>query len=84
MGIAPVQRPALTLAPTGPLVQNVKDQHAKTADELSALAASRRPPSHGTATGQPLTHYHSFFSELLSWNNPSMWCPLFSGIMSRC
>jgi hypothetical protein len=66
----------------GPLVQNVKDQHAKTADELSALAASRRPPSHGTATGQPLTHYHSFFSELLSWNNPRASAIAYSSIVA--
>ncbi|KAK3339409.1 Reticulon-domain-containing protein [Neurospora tetraspora] len=54
----------------GPVAQNVADQHAKTVDELSNLSASRRTPSTPAATGQPLTHYHSFFSELLSWNNP--------------
>jgi hypothetical protein len=54
----------------GPVAQNVADQSAKTVDELSNLSASRRTPSTPAATGQPLTHYHSFFSELLSWNNP--------------
>ncbi|KAK1752124.1 Reticulon-like protein 1 [Echria macrotheca] len=54
----------------GPVAQNVKDQSAKTSAEFSNLAASRTTPSHPAATGQPLTHYHSFFSELLSWNNP--------------
>jgi hypothetical protein len=54
----------------GPLVQNVKEQQAKTSGELSALMGARRPPTTVAATGQPLTHYHSFFSELLSWNNP--------------
>jgi len=54
----------------GPVAQNVKDQSAKTTAELSNLADSRRTPSYPAATGQPLTHYHSFFSELLSWNNP--------------
>ncbi|CCC06946.1 hypothetical protein SMACR_00989 [Sordaria macrospora] len=54
----------------GPVAQNVADQGAKTVDELSNLSASRRTPSTPAATGQPLTHYHSFFSELLSWNNP--------------
>lgn len=36
------------------------------------LAAARRSPSpfRAPAAGQPVTHYHSFFSELLSWNNP--------------
>ncbi|KAL0472205.1 Reticulon domain-containing protein [Neurospora intermedia] len=54
----------------GPVAQNVADQHAKTVDELSNLSTSRRTPSTPAATSQPLTHYHSFFSELLSWNNP--------------
>lgn len=43
---------------------------AQTTNELNNLAAARRTPSRPAATGQPLTHYHSFFSELLSWNNP--------------
>ncbi|KAH9432738.1 hypothetical protein MCOR02_007418 [Pyricularia oryzae] len=54
----------------GPVAQNVKDQSAKTTAELNNLAASRQTPTQPAATGQPLTHYHSFFSELLSWNNP--------------
>ncbi|KAK4100272.1 hypothetical protein N658DRAFT_105773 [Parathielavia hyrcaniae] len=54
----------------GPVAQNVMDQTAKTSAEMSNLAAARHPPSYTAATGQPLTHYHSFFSELLSWNNP--------------
>ncbi|KAI1409136.1 Reticulon-domain-containing protein [Hypoxylon sp. FL1857] len=55
---------------SGPVAQNVKDQSAKTSAEFSNLANSRQTPSQPAATGQPLTHYHSFFSELLSWNNP--------------
>ncbi|KAH6659694.1 Reticulon-domain-containing protein [Truncatella angustata] len=61
---------AYTQLANGPVAQNVKDQSAKTTDEFSTLAASRQTPSNPAATGQPLTHYHSFFSELLSWNNP--------------
>jgi hypothetical protein len=48
----------------------VKDQTQKTTSELSNLAAARKTPGNQAATGQQLTHYHSFFSELLSWNNP--------------
>lgn len=48
----------------------MKDQTAKTGAEFSNLADARRTPAEPAATGQPLTHYHSFFSELLSWNNP--------------
>jgi hypothetical protein len=52
------------------VVENVKDQHVKTKAELSNLAASRTTPPTTTTTGQQLTHYHSFFSSLLSWQNP--------------
>ncbi|KAL2061848.1 hypothetical protein VTL71DRAFT_7226, partial [Oculimacula yallundae] len=54
----------------GPVAENVKDQTAKTSAEFSNLAASRTTPSTTAATGQPLTHYHSFFSSLLSWEHP--------------
>jgi len=54
----------------GPVAQNVKNESAKTTAEMSNLASARHTPSYHAATGQPLTHYHSFFSELLSWNNP--------------
>lgn len=59
-----------SLPPTGPVVENVKDQHVKTKAELSNLAATRTTPPATTASGQQLTHYHSFFSSLLSWENP--------------
>jgi hypothetical protein len=52
------------------VVENVEDQHVKTKAELSNLAASRTTPPTTTASGQQLTHYHSFFSSLLSWENP--------------
>jgi hypothetical protein len=55
---------------TGPVAVNIKDQHAKTQAEFASLAASRTTPTTLAATGQSLTHYHSFFSNLLSWNNP--------------
>jgi len=54
----------------GPVAQNVMNQSAKTTAEMSNLAAARHSPNYTAATGQPLTHYHSFFSELLSWRNP--------------
>jgi len=54
----------------GPVADNVKDQHAKTQAEFSNLAAARTTPTTPAATGQQLTHYHSFFSSLLSWENP--------------
>lgn len=66
----------------GPVAQNVKDQHQKTANEFSNLAAARQTPANPAATGQPLTHYHSFFSELLSWNNPRASAIAYAAIVS--
>lgn len=54
----------------GPVAQSVKNQSAATSNEFSGLANSRAPPSHTAANGQPLTHYHSFFYTLLSWEHP--------------
>ncbi|KAL6715155.1 hypothetical protein ACLMJK_007419 [Lecanora helva] len=54
----------------GPVADMARDQHAKTASEFSNLSNSRTTPNQPAGTGQPLTHYHSFFYELLSWENP--------------
>ncbi|KAI9811085.1 MAG: hypothetical protein M1827_005667 [Pycnora praestabilis] len=53
-----------------PVAENVKDQSAKTSNEFRNLANARTRPDESAATGQPLTHYHSLFYELLSWENP--------------
>ncbi|KAI4255058.1 MAG: hypothetical protein LQ352_002758 [Teloschistes flavicans] len=53
-----------------PVAENVKNQSAITSSEFRNLADSRTAPNQSTATGQPLTHYHSFFYNLLSWENP--------------
>ncbi|KAF4587454.1 cell lysis protein-like protein [Ophiocordyceps camponoti-floridani] len=66
----------------GPVAQSVKDHSAKASSELSSLAASRKTPANPTATGQPLTHYHSFFSELLSWKNPRASAIAYAAIVS--
>ncbi|KAL9119926.1 MAG: hypothetical protein Q9187_003517 [Circinaria calcarea] len=55
---------------TGPVAENVKNETAKTSSEFRELADSRTVPDQRTATGQPLTHYHSFFYDLLSWRKP--------------
>ncbi|KAL9125661.1 MAG: hypothetical protein Q9217_005170 [Psora testacea] len=54
----------------GPVADKVKDESAKTSAEFQSLKDSRAPPEQSTSTGQPLTHYHSFFYNLLSWENP--------------
>ncbi|GJC77993.1 cell lysis protein [Colletotrichum tofieldiae] len=65
-----------------PVAQSVKDQSAKASNELGNLAAARRTPSTPAATGQPLTHYHSFFFELISWNNPRASAIAYSSIVT--
>ncbi|KAJ6444465.1 LOW QUALITY PROTEIN: Reticulon [Purpureocillium lavendulum] len=72
----------MTDARAGPVAQNVKDHSAKASAELSNLAASRKTPTNPAATGQPLTHYHSFFSELLSWKNPRASAIAYASIVS--
>jgi len=54
----------------GPVAQNAKAQAAQTQNEFSDLMNSRQVPNERTATGQPLTQYHSLFYRLLSWKNP--------------
>ncbi|KAH9845746.1 Reticulon [Teratosphaeria destructans] len=54
----------------GPVAQKTREQLNQTGNEFGNLANSRTTPSTQTATGQDLTHYHSFFYNLLSWENP--------------
>ncbi|TKA61659.1 hypothetical protein B0A49_10126 [Cryomyces minteri] len=54
----------------GPVAQNIKDEAGKTQSEFSNLASARKTPDQKAATGQELTHYHSMFYSLLSWENP--------------
>ncbi|KAK5134572.1 hypothetical protein LTR08_006358 [Meristemomyces frigidus] len=54
----------------GPVADKARQQAAATSSEFSNLAGARQTPSGQTATGQDLTKYHSFFYNLLSWENP--------------
>lgn len=54
----------------GPVAEKARIEAAATKNEFGNLAASRQTPDIQTATGQNLTHYHSFFYNLLSWENP--------------
>lgn len=54
----------------GPLADKARVEADATKNEFSNLAASRQTPQTQTANGQDLTHYHSFFYNLLSWENP--------------
>ncbi|KAG9666926.1 hypothetical protein KCU76_g17843, partial [Aureobasidium melanogenum] len=54
----------------------------KTSQEYSNLMDSKRVPDQPAATGQPLTHYHSFFYNLLSWENPRVTTISFASILT--
>lgn len=54
----------------GPVADKARAEAATTKNEFSNLAASRQTPNTKTATDQNLTHYHSLFYSLLSWENP--------------
>jgi hypothetical protein len=54
----------------GPVADKARLEAANTKNEFSNLAAARQTPNSKTATGQNLTHYHSLFYSLLSWENP--------------
>lgn len=54
----------------GPAAQAVKKEADATGNEFADLANSRKVPDHTAANDTPLTHYHSFFWNLLSWKNP--------------
>ena len=55
---------------SGPIADKARTETQTTQSEFGNLASSRTTPSAQTVTGQPLTHYHSFFYNLLSWENP--------------
>ena len=66
----------------GPVADKARTEAANTRNEFSNLAASRQTPSVQTATGQNLTHYHSLFYSLLSWENPRATAISFATIVS--
>ena len=66
----------------GPVADKARTEAANTKNEFSNLAASRQTPSVQTATGQNLTHYHSLFYSLLSWENPRATAISFASIVS--
>ncbi|KAK0257198.1 hypothetical protein LTR91_001464 [Friedmanniomyces endolithicus] len=62
--------PAVQNIQNGPMADKARQETAQVQGEFSNLANSRQTPDTKTATGQPLTHYHSLFYTLLSWENP--------------
>ena len=53
------------------MAENARIQMDKTSNEFSNVANSRKVPDQPAATGQPLTHYHSLFYNILSVSLPA-------------
>ncbi|KAI4750098.1 hypothetical protein E4T51_16545 [Aureobasidium sp. EXF-12344] len=66
----------------GPAAEKARIESEKTSQEYSNLMDSKRVPDQPAATGQPLTHYHSFFYNLLSWENPRVTTISFASILT--
>ncbi|KAL4936620.1 hypothetical protein BDV06DRAFT_89605 [Aspergillus oleicola] len=54
----------------GPIADSIKYQASNTRQEFRDLKSAKVVPSTTTATGQPLTYYHSLLYSLLSWEQP--------------
>jgi len=66
----------------GPAVEKARVEAENTKQEFGNLAASRQTPQTQTLNGQALTHYHSFFYNLLSWENPRATSITYAAIVS--
>ncbi|KAL9623525.1 MAG: hypothetical protein Q9160_002206 [Pyrenula sp. 1 TL-2023] len=66
----PITQNAKDTLTNGPVADSVRNQTTKAGSDISGLAQTRTTPNQPAATGQPLTYYHSFFYNLLSWEHP--------------
>ncbi|KAL2216050.1 Reticulon-domain-containing protein [Thermoascus aurantiacus ATCC 26904] len=65
-----------------PVASHIKSEAFRTGNELRDLSYSRTARSMKTATGQPLTHYHSLLYSLLSWERPRATAASFATVVS--
>jgi ABC-type multidrug transport system fused ATPase/permease subunit len=61
---------------------DINSEASKAGEELRGLRDSRITPSQTTATGQPLTHYHSLLYSLLSWERPRATAISFASVIA--
>lgn len=66
----------------GPMADKARTEADKTSNEFSNVVNSRKVPDQPAATGQPLTHYHSLFYNILSWENPRITAISYAAIVS--
>ncbi|KAF2149370.1 hypothetical protein K461DRAFT_45331 [Myriangium duriaei CBS 260.36] len=67
---------------SGPVAQKAREEANKTSNQFSNVANSRVIPEERAATGQPLTHYHSMFYNILSWENPRVTGIAYASVVS--
>lgn len=65
----------------GPLADGIKSEASRTGQEFRDLKSSKVVPSTTTATGQPLTYYHSLLYSLLSWEQPRATAASFASVV---
>ncbi|PTU18042.1 hypothetical protein P175DRAFT_0503922 [Aspergillus ochraceoroseus IBT 24754] len=63
-------------------VSPIKSEVSRTEQESHDLKNSRVVPSTTTATGQPLTYYHSLLYSLLSWEEPRATAASFASVVA--
>ncbi|KAK1147524.1 hypothetical protein N8T08_000865 [Aspergillus melleus] len=66
----------------GPVVDNIKSEASRTGQEFRELRNTRSTTPVTTATGQPLTHYHSLLYSLLSWEQPRATAASFATVVT--
>ncbi|KAL3476531.1 Reticulon-domain-containing protein [Aspergillus californicus] len=66
----------------GPIADSIKSEASRTEQEIRDLKSTKVIPSTTTATGQPLTYYHSLLYSLLSWEQPRATAASFASVVA--
>ncbi|KAL4863641.1 hypothetical protein BDV12DRAFT_25631 [Aspergillus spectabilis] len=66
----------------GPIADSIKTEASRTGQEFRDLKSAKVIPSTTTATGQPLTYYHSLLYSLLSWEQPRATAASFASVVA--
>ncbi|KAL4808140.1 Reticulon-domain-containing protein [Aspergillus unguis] len=66
----------------GPVADSIKTEASRAGQEFRDLKSSKVVPSTTTATGQPLTYYHSLLYSLLSWEQPRATAISFASVVA--
>ncbi|KAL5344163.1 Reticulon-domain-containing protein [Aspergillus crustosus] len=66
----------------GPIADSIKSEASRTGQEFRDLKSAKVIPSTTTATGQPLTYYHSLLYSLLSWEQPRATAASFASVVA--